>query len=280
MSRLQEPGGLLYEDDAALDELVRSLVSFGRPLTLERLEAESPEGRALRPHVRRPGVIVIRRTAATLFVRTRADWADYLGHLSSRITVNLPRLRKRAARVGNVRVEMLSPSPDETPALLDTVMAVEASGWKGRGGSAMLSRSDLRGFFGEYAAIEARRGRLRIARLWFGERVVATELALVAYGRWWQLKIGYDEAFAEYYPGLQLTHETVRYAFDQGLDAYEFLGSAASWERRWNPEERSHELVVVYPPALRAMGALLVDGLAHASRRLRRPAGDDQEAAG
>jgi CelD/BcsL family acetyltransferase involved in cellulose biosynthesis len=267
MSPLYEPGGLLYEDEAALHELANALVSIGAPVTLERLEAGSPEGRAVLAHVPRPGVVVVRRTASTLFVRVDSSWAEYSKHLSSRITGNLLRLRKRAGRLGAIRVEILSPTPEDTPALVESVMTVEASGWKGRGQSAMLTRPDLRRFFDAYSVEAARADRLRIGRLWFGDRQVAAELAVVAHGRWWQLKIGYDEALAEYYPGLQLTYETIRHAFEQRLEAYEFLGSAASWERRWNPEERPHELVAVYPRTPAALLGLTFDACGTVVRR-------------
>jgi CelD/BcsL family acetyltransferase involved in cellulose biosynthesis len=268
MTALREPGGLLYEDEAALGELLRALVSLGVPITLERLEAGSAVGRALPAHLPRPGVLVRRRTVSTLFVPVRGEWAVYAKGLSSRITGNLPRLRKRAARLGEVRVELLQPTPEETPALLETVMTVEAAGWKGRGGSAMLARPDLRAFFGAYARSAARAGRLRICRLWFGARVAAAELAIVAHRRWWQLKIGFDDTFGEFYPGLQLTHESIRHAFEQQLEAYEFLGSAADWERRWNPQERDHELIVVYPRTPAALWGLTVDGCGTMVRRV------------
>jgi CelD/BcsL family acetyltransferase involved in cellulose biosynthesis len=180
-----------------------------------------------------------------------------------------------------VRAEVLRPSPDETPALLDTVMAVEATGWKGRRGSSLLAQADLRAFFTTYALASARVGRLRVARLWFGPRVAAVELAVVAHRRWWQLKIGYDDELGELYPGLQLTHETVKCAFDDQLEAYEFLGSAASWERRWNPEERRHELVMFYPRTAAALWGLAIDACAVAARRVADKAGwQRKEAAG
>jgi CelD/BcsL family acetyltransferase involved in cellulose biosynthesis len=268
MTALREPGGLIYEDDAALSELLCALIALGAPVTLERLEARSAVGRLLSTYVRRPGVIVRRPTASSLFVPVRGEWATYRTQLSSRITGNLPRLRRRAEKLGAVRVEVLQPAPDETPALLETVMTVEAAGWKGRSGSAMRARGDLRAFFGAYALSAARARRLRICRLWLGSRIAAAELAVVAYQRWWQLKIGYDDTFAELYPGLQLTDENIRYAFEQRLEAYEFLGSAAPWERHWNPEEREHELVVLYPRTPAALWGLVVDAGGAAARRV------------
>jgi CelD/BcsL family acetyltransferase involved in cellulose biosynthesis len=266
MARLHEPGGVLYADADALEDLLRAVTALGVPVTLERLEAASAVGKGLPAHLPRPGVLVVRPTASTLVVPIRGEWRAYEKTLSSRITGNLPRLRKRAAKLGEVRVEILRPTPDETPALLDTVMAVEATGWKGRRGSSLLAQADLRAFFTTYALAAARAGRLRIARLWFGSRLAAAELAVVAHRRWWQLKIGYDDALGELYPGLQLTHETVKGAFDDQLEAYEFLGSAASWERRWNPEERRHELVMFYPRSVSALGGLAIDAVGVAAR--------------
>jgi CelD/BcsL family acetyltransferase involved in cellulose biosynthesis len=267
MDTLREPAALLYEDEDALDELLRGIVSLGLPVTLERLDGGSAVSQRVSRHVPRPGLAIIRRTSPTLFVPVRGSWDAYARTLSSRITGNLLRLRKKAARLGPVRVEILAPAPAEAPDLLATLMQIEASGWKGRAGSSMLARRDLRDFFASYAAAAARVGRLRVCLLWFGERIVAGELAVLAHRRWWQLKIGYDEATAEYYPGLQLTFETIRHAFDQRLDAYEFLGSAAEWERRWNPEERAHELIVIYPPSVSGIWGLAVDACSVALHR-------------
>lgn len=90
----------------------------------------------------------------------------------------------------------------------------------------------------------------------------------MAHRRWWQLKIGYDDELRELYPGLQLSLETIKRAFDDQLEAYEFLGSAASWERRWNTEERGHELVMFYPRTAAGLWGLAVDVCGVAARRV------------
>ena len=130
---------------------------------------------------------------------------------------------------------------------LESFVAIEGSGWKGRRGSDLGSRADLRTFFRSYAHRAAGRGRLQVARLRFGSQVAAAELSVAAYGRMWQLKIGYHEALSAYYPGLHLTSASIEDAFLRGLEAYEFLGSAAPWETRWNPEVRRFQTVVAYP---------------------------------
>lgn len=108
---------------------------------------------------------------------------------------------------------------------------------------------------------------LRVSLLEFGCRVVAVELAVVAYRRWWSLKIGYDHELRHFSPGVQLTHDVIHRAFDEGLEAYEFLGCAEEWERLWNPDARRFEMVVVYPGNARGMCALAADAGQFVARR-------------
>ena len=220
--------------------------------------------------VRRPGFALARPSASALAIPITGAWDDYEQTLSSRLTSNVRRLARRAARAHPVRTEVLTPGSADVPALFDRFMQVEASGWKGRASSSLMARPQLRAFFARYLERAASTGRLRLSMLWFGDRLAAAEIALVAYRRWWQLKIGYDDACADLYPGLQLTHASVRHAFDAGLEAYEFLGSAADWERRWNPEERRFVTLAVYPPTVAGAVGLGADMTRHAVRRITR----------
>jgi len=270
MSALHEPSGFLFADDQALRTLLTAVVELRQPMLLQRMDADSRVPSLLRRVVPRPGVIVTRPTAPSLAIAVNAGWDAYHGGLSSRITGNLRRLKARAARVGDVQTQVLTPTESEVGGLLNQVMAVEGSGWKGRQGSALSRKPPLRAFFDAYSRRAAHEGILRIALLRFGERVAAVELSVEAYRRWWQLKIGYDEELARFYPGLQLVEATIRYAFEQGLDSYEFLGSAASWEEHWRPEARHYCMTLAYPASLAGVRALSSDAISLAARRLAR----------
>ncbi|MEO5824009.1 MAG: GNAT family N-acetyltransferase [Vicinamibacteraceae bacterium] len=268
MATLYEPGDLLFEDDAALGLLVSALVRQGRPLLLARLPAASPAVARIAGAVRRPGLVLTRQTASALAIPIAGAWEAFEQTLSSRLTSNVKRLSRKAARAHPVRTEVLSPTPADVPDLFQRFMEVEASGWKGRAASSLMARAPLRAFFTRYLTCAADAGRLRLSMLWFGDRLAAAEIALVAYDRWWQLKIGYDDACADLYPGLQLTYASVRHAFDTGLAGYEFLGSAAEWERRWNPDERQFVTLAVYPPTISGAVGLGADATRHAARRI------------
>ena len=269
MSALYQPSGLLYQDEHALSALARALVQLARPIVLQRLEADGPVPPALRQAMGRSGLVITRPTGPTVAVSMRGPWTGYERALSSHIRSNLRRQRARASKLGTVSTEVVAPTEADVDACLEIVIAVEGSGWKGRSGSALRCRPDLRSFFTRYARREARAGRLRIACLRIGDRVAAVELAVEDFRRWWQLKIGYDHDLRPFYPGLQLTFELVKRAYERGLDTYEFLGSAAEWEARWNPEPRGYEVCLVYPATLSGGAALVDDAGRVAIRRLR-----------
>jgi CelD/BcsL family acetyltransferase involved in cellulose biosynthesis len=269
MPALYEPSGPIYEDAPALQALARALVRLAQPIVLQRLDAGGPVPAALREAVGGWGLVIARPTGPTVAVPIRGSWTAYESTLSSHIRGNLRRQRARAARLGTLSTEVAVPSEADVDAWLETVIAVEGSGWKGESGSALRCRPDLQSFFTRYARREARAGRLRVACLRIGDRVAAVELAVEDFQRWWQLKIGYAHDLRPFYPGLQLTGEMVRQAHDRGLDAYEFLGSAAEWEARWRPETRDLEVCLVYPATLRGGAALADDAARVAIRRVR-----------
>ena len=274
---LYEPSGLLFESDEALGELFAAVLAPGRPVVLQRISTESPACR-MAPTVRHGGALtVVRPTAPSCAVRTDGSWDDYYGGLSRKIRQNLPRVRTRAERaIGGMRVEVLHPAPREVEDILQPLARIEGSGWKGRQHSSLAARPDLFQFFRRYAGLAASRGRLRVATLTFGGRVAAVELAVEAHDRVWQLKIGYEESLAEYYPGLLLTQASIQRAFEDRCVAYEFLGSAEPWEERWKPHHHAYCLLALYPLTARAMYGAWRDFAAGAARRvgrtLRRPA--------
>ena len=260
-TRLFEPCDWLHQTPEAAADLADRALAIGSPLVLQRVPVGSATVSALRGRRSRRALTVVRNTAPALGVRTEGDWRTYLGSLSSQITSNLRRVRRKAeAALGPMTVERVHPAPADVDPLLEAFIAIEASGWKGRRGSNLGSRADLREFFRRYAHRAAGRGRLQVARLRFGSQLAAAELAVVAHGRMWQLKIGYHEAVSAYYPGLHLTAASIEAAFERGLEAYEFLGSAAPWEERWNPEVRRFQTLGAYP--------MTAAGLAGAGRDL------------
>jgi CelD/BcsL family acetyltransferase involved in cellulose biosynthesis len=205
-------------------------------------------------------------------VNTTGSWTDYLQRLSSRTRNALSRAREQSEReIGGCEWCMHEPTPVDVDHFVDELVAVERSGWKRANGSSLADRPDLSQFFREYARHAAARGRLRMSVLRFGSEIAAIEMAVEAYHRLWGLKIAYLEKFSQFAPALQLAHASIQSAFTRGLQSYEFLGNAESWQKRWKPDVRAYRLLAVYPFSLAGVAGLMADASARLSRRAHPP---------
>jgi hypothetical protein len=115
----------------------------------------------------------------------------------------LRRLRKRLADAGPLTSELATAAPELNAALSD-FLALEASGWKGRAGTAAWSDDDIRRFVEAAVAALAAEGKASVARLAANGRVIAAILTLRSGDAAWSWKIAYDESYARYSPGVQL----------------------------------------------------------------------------
>lgn len=269
-STLYEPGGWLYATDDALTALARAVLGMGHVTVIQRVARESVLCRRLPAIVRGSGVAFTRPVAASFSVQTTASWDEYLETLSARTRRRMATLQSRAGLEGfPVSVSRRHPGPEEATEAVGGVAVIEGTGWKGRRGSALAARADLRKFFECYARLAAAKGRLCVSTLSCGTVHAAAELAVEAYGRLWGLKIAFDERFARHAPALQLVHASIRYASETGLTSYEFLGSAEPWQERWKPTRREYQVALVYPFTFRALFEVLSDAAGHIARQSR-----------
>ena len=118
--------------------------------------------------------------------------------------------------------------------LLEESFRVEASGWKGERGTAVICSPRTRRFYEGIAAWASRLGILRLAALRLDGRLIAFNLGLEAEGRHYLLKLGHDAALDPLSPGTVLTAAMVERAFALGLESYEFLGGQDSYKLRWS----------------------------------------------
>lgn len=262
---LYEPADFAYRDEESLASLARELTMRKERVVIPRIVAASPTVAALRRAFRGRGGLFVRPVGATPVVRL-GD-VDPEERFGSRRRSDLRRARRRAEGVGEVIAEVAQPSPAEVAALLEQFSAVEAAGWKGEEGTALVNDPDRRRFFDEYARAAAAEGSLRVASLRIGDDIAAMQLAVEQSGRLWLLKIGYDERFARCSPGTLLLLETVRWASGAGLEAVELLGTREPWTRLWADEARDCVALHAYPATLRGAGSLVSDAARQSRRR-------------
>lgn len=268
-STLFEPCGFGYRDDEALAALCRAVLGLRRPLVLQRIAADGALLQTFKRAARGRGQLLEFKASGAPFVPIASSWEEYLQSLSARRRQDYRRARRNLERAGKVEFEMRSPTAEEVESVMAEAMQVEAASWKGRGGSAMLTNARLSGFFLQLTRRVARQGQLRVCFLRLDGAPVAMQIGVVHDGRWWVLKIGYDERWAEHSPGIQLMWDVLRAAFDERLGSFEMLGSAEPWLSIWTRQERAYRTLAFYPYNGRGMVALGADIMRAFAQRLR-----------
>jgi CelD/BcsL family acetyltransferase involved in cellulose biosynthesis len=169
--------------------------------------------------------------------------------LDAKFRQNLRRRRRRLAEQGEVKYGLLDGKDgDQLDAALADFFVIEASGWKGRGGTAIAQRPELVGFYTQIARDAARRGALALGFLELGGRRIAAHLSIVHGGRHFLIKLGYDESFHEFSPGQQLTAEAIRDSCERGLSEFDFLGPCMDWKLDWEAALRTHTWLTIFRP--------------------------------
>ena len=256
---LHEPMDLVYRTPADAITLAHALAELGLPLSLPRVPAASPTVSAIRDAWRGRGLVVCRPAPGCPWIPLDRGWGEAEPPLDAGRRSDLRRAQRRAEQIGPVSCQVLSPAPHELESLLDDAFRVEAAGWKGRQGTALVSNARQGAFYRRYAAAASEQGILRLCFLRIGDRIAAVQLGLESEDSFWLLKIGYDEAFARCSPGMLLLRDTVRYAASRGLGSYELLGAPEPWIRPWTDHVRPCVSIRAYPIDARGLAALLGD---------------------
>jgi CelD/BcsL family acetyltransferase involved in cellulose biosynthesis len=162
------------------------------------LRGEGLRGRILNWHLR-----------ASLDASRKADEL-LMDALSGKKLKELRRQRHRLAEHGEVSFEVAR-SPRDVAAALETFLALEASGWKGERGTALAKVEGDAAFIRRAAESLAENRQCEIVTLRAGTTPVAAGIVLRHQSRAFFFKIGVDERFARYSPGVQLTLDLTRH---------------------------------------------------------------------
>jgi CelD/BcsL family acetyltransferase involved in cellulose biosynthesis len=127
---------------------------------------------------------------------------------------------------------------DGLDAALDELFRVEASGWKGREGTAILSSAVTQRLYRRFAHDAARGGWLRLYLLELDGRVVAADLGCAIGDTGFLVKTGFDERLSRLSPGLVLRADVLEASIHEGLRGYDFLGPDDAYKLRWTATVR------------------------------------------
>jgi CelD/BcsL family acetyltransferase involved in cellulose biosynthesis len=231
----------LAKDEEAMAALIAAICEHGATVVeLEGLPAEDPcmrmleagAGKASRSPLTEPSYI-------SPIVETDGDFDAWRKQSKARWGAPLERFRRKMGREHEARFEIVE-APRDLDAELDDGFRVEASGWKGEAGTAILSTPETELFYRRLAKAFDERGGLRFSRIVLDGETIAFDFCLLHRDRLYLQKTGYDERFRRLAPGLVLRLSVIERCFELGLPAHELLGSATEWKLKFANAERSH----------------------------------------
>lgn len=267
-----EDAGLLtdafYEDKAGAEALARAVIKRGLPIRFGPFPGDSLFVDALQSVAAGKAFVLSQPQPGLAYIRLDETWCEPEQHFNTGRKAELRRRRKKAQAHGDIAVEIISPGPHDVDALLDEVIAIEGSGWKGETGTSIASNKDALAFFRIYARLASEAGIFRLCFFRINGKAAAVTIAVECDGAFWQCKVGYDEAFKNCSPGTLLLIETVRHAANAGLSRYEFLGNAP-WMKEWTPDEHPLVRFNYYPYNFAGAAAFVSDGLNVATRKIK-----------
>jgi CelD/BcsL family acetyltransferase involved in cellulose biosynthesis len=187
------------------------------------------------------------------YIDTRGDYETWRKESNSSWKGRLARYRRKMQRDHNAEFEIVA-VPDNLEIWLEEGLRVEASGWKGDAGTAILSSPDTESFYRDIARRFHDRGELRLSRIALDGHAVAFSFCVLWANRLYSLKVGYDESRRKLVPGLVMQLSIVERCFELGLETYELLGETSDWKEKFATGNRPHVTLHAYPR--RPMGLL------------------------
>ncbi|MFL5883710.1 MAG: GNAT family N-acetyltransferase [Thermoleophilaceae bacterium] len=257
--------GAVAEDEEVARALAAALVDMGSTILdvsfldpaegfaaqLEAAARDAGRGLISRPVLRSP------------YIDLHGDFEQFEGTLDSKFRRETRRRRRKLEEQGEVTLSFVD-GRDGLDPLLDEGFAVEGSGWKDAGGTAIASNETTERFYRDVASWAAGRGWLQLGFLRLDGRAVAFSYCVVLAGTVNVVKVGFDPGLRAFAPGTLLTRETIARAFEQEMSCYDFLGAPDAYKLDWTSSVRERVRV-------QAFGRTPLGLLGHAAWRYGRP---------
>jgi CelD/BcsL family acetyltransferase involved in cellulose biosynthesis len=211
-------GDILLAPDRPGEAFQALLAEVGREepehlgLNFKAVRQNSPLHEVLRSDV--PGYLSLHgRQSLYWFLNVEGNFESYLAGIKN-MRSNLRRYRKKLENRGKVTVEIRKGASADD-GFLSEFLALEASGWKGRSGGAILCNAEQTSFFSTLVKNFTDLGRLEWHLMRLSDRVVAAKLILKCGNSLIIAKSAFDEDLADCRLGTLLTAETLREAFSR-----------------------------------------------------------------
>ena len=156
---------------------------------------------------------------------------------SSRFRYHLRQGWREISKRGAVRLQR---EEKLRPDALQDFYRLEQSGWKGKEGTAITSKPELRRFFDAVAHAAEQFGYLSMYSLKQGDTTIAAHLGLTYAERYYPIKVAYDEHFSKYGPGHLIIGQVLHDCVERGLTEFDCLGEGTEAKAKWTSKSRLH----------------------------------------
>jgi CelD/BcsL family acetyltransferase involved in cellulose biosynthesis len=201
-----------HAEASALEIMSQARAAGAHALILQAAALDGPAMRSFREELRRDGLrpkLLQSHLRAALDATRDAD--ELLQEaLGAKKLKELRRQRNRLAEHGAVHFN-IARTPEGVAAAIEMFVQIEASGWKARRGTALVQDEGDAAFIRRATVALAATGQCEIVSLRAGEVPIAAGIVLRHRDRAFFFKLGVDERFAKFSPGVQLTLELTRH---------------------------------------------------------------------
>ncbi|MCF2524325.1 GNAT family N-acetyltransferase [Bradyrhizobium sp. G127] len=201
-----------HADEAAAKLMAQARAAGAHALILRNIPIDGPVMTAFTRALERSGLAprILQSHARACLDATRDAEELLRDALGPKKLKELRRQRNRLAEHGEV-IFTIATAPDEIARDLDTFLALEASGWKAKRGTALVQDEGDAAFVRRAVHDAAAAGNCEIVTLYAGDTPVASGIVLRHLDRAFYFKMGVDERFAKCSPGVQLTLDLTRH---------------------------------------------------------------------
>ncbi len=199
-------------DDAATSLLAQARKVGAHALILRNVALDGAAMKAVTQALRQAGLRpqVLQSRIRACLDATRDSDALLRDALGAKKLKELRRQRHRLAEHGAVHFDVAR-TPEDVTCAIETFLTVEASGWKGRRGTALVQHDGDARFVRRATVALAETRQCEIVSLRAGDTPVAAAIVLRHQDRAFYFKLGIDERFAKFSPGVQLTLDLTRH---------------------------------------------------------------------
>ena len=179
------------------------------------------------------------------FVDCRGSWDNYWLGRSKNARASWGYAERKLIREGMEVIQL--ETPDAVFAMLPVVYAIEASGWKGKLGTAIQQDEATTAFYNAVIPELATSGNIRLFMLRFKGEYIAFHLTTLHQRVMSLLKIGYLEEYSKLSPGQALRLQILRLAFaSPEIDVFDMEGGGFEEKSRWATDHEDLYLLRVY----------------------------------